>query len=48
MRFLALVLAVVMMLSVAGCAKKTASEQLADDAKRAADQINRDVKNLFK
>ncbi len=48
MRTLALVVALVMILSVTGCAKKTASEQLADDAKKAANQLNKDVKNLFK
>ena len=48
MRILALVIALAMMLSVTGCAKKTASEQLADDAKKAANQLNKDVKNLFK
>lgn len=48
MRVLATVLAIVMMLSVTGCAKKTASEQLAADAERAAKQLNKDAKNLFK
>ena len=48
MRIIAMVLAFVMMLSITGCAKKIASEQLADDAKKAADQMNKDVKNIFK
>jgi predicted small lipoprotein YifL len=48
MRFIAMVLALAMMISISGCAKKSASEQLADDAKKAADQMNKDVKNLFK
>jgi predicted small lipoprotein YifL len=44
----AMMLAFVLMLSVAGCAKKTPSEQLAADAKKAANQMNKDVNNLFK
>lgn len=48
MRAIAMVLALVMMISVSGCAKKTASEQLAADAEKAANQLNKDVKNLFK
>jgi hypothetical protein len=43
-----LMLVMVMAFSVIGCAKKSASEQLADDAKKAARQMDRDVKNLFK
>jgi hypothetical protein len=37
-----------MVLSVAGCAKKSASEQMADDAKKAARQLSKDANNLFK
>ena len=48
MRAIAIALAFVMMLSVAGCAKKSPSEQLAADADRAAKQLNKDVKNIFK
>ena len=48
MKLAAIALVFVMMLSVTGCAKKTASEQLADDANKAAKQLDRDVKNLFK
>ena len=33
-------------LSFAGCAKKTASEQLQEDMKKAADKMNKDLKNL--
>lgn len=47
-RALVAVLAVCMMLSVTGCAKKSASEQLADDMKKAGNQLNKDAKNLFK
>lgn len=48
MRILTIFLVCIMMLSVTGCAKKSPSEQLADDAKKAANQLNKDVKNLFK
>jgi hypothetical protein len=48
MKLAAIALVFVMMLSVTGCAKKTASEQLVDDANKAAKQLDRDVKNLFK
>lgn len=48
MRIIAAIFAIIMILSVGGCAKKSASEQLADDAKKAANQMNKDVKNLFK
>jgi len=48
MRLIAIMLTFVIMLSVTGCAKKSASEQLAADAKKAANQMNKDVNNLFK
>ena len=37
------VLLAVAVLSVAGCAKKTASEQLQEDMKKAGDQMKREV-----
>lgn len=40
------VLLLVMALGVAGCAKKTASEQLQDDMKKAANQMKKDLNNL--
>lgn len=43
-----MVIAFVMMLSVSGCAQKSPSEKLADDAKRAANQMNKDIKDMFK
>ena len=46
MKALSLVMVLVMGLSVAGCAKKTASEQLQDDMKKAADQMKKDINNL--
>ena len=33
-------------LSAAGCAKKTASEQLKDDMNKAASQMKKDMNNL--
>lgn len=47
-RLLALVIACAMALAVTGCAKKSPSEQLASDMDKAAKQLNRDAKNLFK
>ncbi len=46
MRKLSWVLVVVVALAAFGCAKKTASEQLKDDMKKAADQIKKDIDNL--
>ena len=46
MRKLGWVLVLVMALAAFGCAKKTASEQLRDDMKKAADQIKKDINNL--
>lgn len=42
-----LLLAVLMVtLSAAGCAKKTASEQLADDMNKAASQMKKEMNKL--
>jgi len=43
-----LLLAAVAMCSVIGCAKKSASEQLRDDMRKASNQLNKDVNNLLK
>lgn len=48
MRTLVAIVAVIMMLSIVGCAKKSASEQLAADMNKAAAQMNKDVKNALK
>lgn len=49
MKQIALVLGLILILSVAaGCAKKTASEQLQADMKKAGNQLNKDANNLFK
>ena len=39
-------LMVLTVFAAAGCAKKTASEQLRDDMKKAGDKFNKDMKNL--
>ena len=47
MKKIALFLMCVMVLTVAaGCAKKTASEQLRDDMKKAGNQMNKDMKSF--
>lgn len=33
-------------LTIVGCEKKSASEQLADDVKKAADKMKKDLNNL--
>ena len=48
MKKIALLLMCAMVLPLAaGCAKKTASEQLEADMKKAGKQINKDTKALF-
>ena len=39
-------LIVVLALTVTGCAKKTASEQLADDMKKASNNLKKEINNL--
>ena len=46
MKHLTVFLLIVMALSAAGCAKKTASEQLRDDMKKAARDMDRELKSL--
>lgn len=46
MKHLTVFVLIVMALSVAGCAKKTASEQLRDDMKKAAKDMDRELKSL--
>ncbi len=46
MNKMAWVLMVVLAFTAVGCEKKSASEQLADDVKKAADQMKKDLKNL--
>lgn len=46
MRTFTAVMIVVMALSVAGCAKKTATEQLRDDMKKASNQLNKELGSL--
>ena len=46
MRSVAMALMLVMVLGAAGCAKKTASEQLQDDMKKASNQMKKDLNNL--
>ena len=45
-RFVSLVLLLVLAVGVAGCAKKTASEQLQADMKKAADKMKKDINSL--
>lgn len=45
---MALLLMLVLSLSVVGCAKKTASEQLRDDMEKAAKQVDKEVKGFLK
>ena len=40
------VLAILAVASAAGCAQKTASEQLQDDMKKASDKMSKDLKNF--
>ncbi len=47
MKIMATILLLVVTLSVAGCAKKTASEQLRDDMKKAANKLDKDLKSVF-
>ncbi len=46
MNRMAWVLMVVLALTAVGCEKKSASEQLSDDVKKAAEQMKKDLKNL--
>ena len=46
MRAWSILIVLVMALSVVGCAKKTASEQLQDDMKKTADKMKKDINNL--
>jgi hypothetical protein len=46
MKKISWILMVVLAFAVVGCEKKSASEQLADDVKKAADQMKKDLKNL--
>ena len=48
MKSLVIILSCVMMLSVAGCAKKSATEQLQSDLNKAGDQLNKDVNKILK
>ncbi|MCG3176638.1 MAG: hypothetical protein MOGMAGMI_01596 [Candidatus Omnitrophica bacterium] len=43
MRTIATLLVLVLAASVCGCAKKTASEQLQEDLKKAGDQLKREA-----
>jgi hypothetical protein len=47
MKITAVLAALVLMFSIAGCAKKTASEQLRDDMKKAGNRLDKDIKNVF-
>jgi predicted small lipoprotein YifL len=47
-RIMAVVIVCAVAFAVTGCAKKSPSEQMADDMKKAANTLNRDAKNLFK
>ena len=46
MRSIGLVLLLVLAVGVAGCAKKTASEQLQADMKKAADKMKKNINSL--
>lgn len=46
MNKIAWVLMVVLAFAVVGCEKKSASEQLADDVKKAAAQMKKELKDL--
>ncbi len=46
MKKISWLLMLVMALAVVGCEKKSASEQLADDVKKAANQMKKDLNNL--
>ena len=48
MRAIALLLMLSLVVCSIGCAKKSASEQLADDMNKAAKQMNRDMQRAFK
>lgn len=48
MRAIALMVVCVFAFCVSGCHQQTASEKLAADAKKAANQMNKDVNNLLK
>lgn len=46
MRSLSVLLVLALALTAAGCAKKTATEQLRDDMKKAARELDRELKSL--
>ena len=46
MKKVAGVLLVLAVFAAAGCAKKTASEQMRDDMKKAGNQMKKDLNNL--
>ena len=46
MKKAAWILMVLIAVSAVGCAKKTASEQMEADLKKASDQMKKDVKNF--
>ena len=48
MRRITVLIVCLMMLSIAGCAKKTATEQMQEDLNRAGKQLNQDVNKVFK
>ena len=48
MRTITVIIVCIMMLSIAGCAKKSATEQFQADMNKAGNQLNKDANNLFK
>ena len=46
MKKTAWILLVLAVFTVTGCAKKTASEQLQEDMKKAGDKMKKDINNL--
>ncbi len=46
MKKVALVLMVLSVFAAVGCARKTATEQMQDDMKKASDKLQKDMKNL--
>ena len=46
MKKAAWILMILMAVSAVGCAKKTASEQMQEDMKKASDKMKKDIKNF--
>ncbi len=48
MRTLALIVSVIIVLSICGCAEKTPAQKMQDDMNRAGKQLNKDISNVLK